>query len=324
MYASIAYALGVLVDWIQESGLKRFFRTRMKLNYPGILSHATQRAAGADRLFHEDDDYLEFLRRMKAVAQNYQLEILSFACMPNHVHIQVRQTESNLPEAMRELFGRFARRQNTKYQRKGHLFGGQYRQAVCFDDIYALNVSLYIHLNPVRAGLADDPLKYRWSSCSLFCGRDQPKSFMYPEKILGYLSDDHGKAVESYKKLLFEGMKINTGEVLEDQEAIHRFQAQMSKLPVFRNIIQFLLKEGTEDKKKMESTYDFADLMNELAEKRPVQLPKDKTARKYLVDQLISRGYTRKEIANRIGISRKTVYNIIKTSLPISGNAKNG
>lgn len=246
----------------------------MKLNFPGILSHATQRAAGSDRLFHEEDDYLEFLRRMKAVAQNYQLQIQSFVCMPNHVHILVRQTESNLPDAMRELFGRFARRQNAKYQRKGHLFGGQYRQAVCFNDIYALNVSLYIHLNPVRAGLTEDPLKYRWSSCSLFCGSDRPKSFVYPEKILGYLSDDHDNALESYKKLLFEGMKIKAGEVLEDQEAIHCFQAQMLKLPVFRSIIQFLLKKDHENKKEMDPAYDFADLMNDLVEKRPVQLSK--------------------------------------------------
>jgi len=184
LQSSFAYSGGTAVDWIEESGLKRFFRARMKLNYPGILSHVTQRAAGADLLFHEDDDYLEFLRRMKEVSKDFKLEILSFACMPNHVHIQVHQTEANLPEAMKELFGRFARRQNTKYQRKGHLFGGPFRQAVCFDDIYALMVSLYIHLNPVRAGLTDDPRKYRWSSCSLYCRDDQPHSFLYPEKIL--------------------------------------------------------------------------------------------------------------------------------------------
>ena len=40
----------------------------MKLNAPGIISHLTQRAAGADLLFHESDDYLEFLGRMKDVA----------------------------------------------------------------------------------------------------------------------------------------------------------------------------------------------------------------------------------------------------------------
>ncbi len=108
------------MEWIEESELKRFFRARMKLNSAGTISHLTQRAAGADLLFHEDDDYLEFLRRMKEVARNYQLEILSFVCMPNHIHIQVHQTGNNLPDAMRELFSRFARRQNIKYQRKGH------------------------------------------------------------------------------------------------------------------------------------------------------------------------------------------------------------
>ena len=108
------------MEWIKESELKRFFRARIKLNYAGTLSHITQRAAGSDLLFHEDDDYLEFLGRMKEVAGNYQLEISSFVCMPNHIHIQVRQTKNNLPDAMRELFSRFARRQNIKYQRKGH------------------------------------------------------------------------------------------------------------------------------------------------------------------------------------------------------------
>jgi len=312
------------VDWKEENGFKRFFRARMKLNYPGILSHITQRAAGADLLFHEDDDYLEFLRRMKAVAENYHLEILSFVCMTNHVHIQVHQTENNLPEAMRELFSRFARRQNVKYQRKGHLFGGPYRQAVCIDDIYALSVSLYIHLNPVRAGLVKHPRKYRWSSCSLYCRTDQPHSFLYPEKILGYLSDDSLKAVENYKKLLYEGLKIKAGEVLEDQEAIHRFQGHMVKLPVFRNIIQFFLKGASEKKQEIIPEYDFVDLMHEVVKKQPVQLPKDKVARKYLVEQLISRGYTRREIAKRLNISRKTIYNITKAPLPISGQVGNG
>jgi putative transposase len=314
------YSLEATMAWIEESGLKRLFRARMKPNYPGILSHITQRAAGADLLFHEEDDYLEFLGRMKNISGDFHLEIISFACMPNHIHIQVRQTEPNLPEAMKELFGRFARRQNIKYQRKGHLFGGPYRQAICLDNIYSLMVSLYIHLNPVRAGLTDDPLKYRWSSCSLFCRDDKPRSFLYPEKILEQLSNDHGKAVEIYRKSLFEGMKIRSDEVLEDQEAIHRFQAEMSKLPEAKNIVRLLLKKiSGENTHKINQEYDFIGLMNEVAERQPVKMPKDKAARKYFVEQLLSRGYTRKEIARRLNVSRKTLYNIITTSLPIYG-----
>lgn len=195
------------MDWIEESGVRRFFRAKMKLNSPGILSHITQRAAGADQLFHEKDDYLEFLGRMKQVSETFLLEILSFVCMPNHIHLLVHQTEDNLPDAMRELFSRFARRQNVKYERKGHLFGGPYRQAVCFDDVYALTVSLYIHLNPVRAGLTEDPWNYRWSSCGFYCRDGEQQSFLYPEKVLRYISDDYGKAVEDYKKLLNFGSK---------------------------------------------------------------------------------------------------------------------
>ena len=77
--------------------------------------------------------------------------------MPNHVHFLLRQNEANLHEAMRDLFSRYARRHNKKYERKGHLFGGRYRQAVCLDESYFLAVSLYIHLNPVRAGLVVQP-----------------------------------------------------------------------------------------------------------------------------------------------------------------------
>ncbi|NIV11382.1 MAG: helix-turn-helix domain-containing protein, partial [Aliifodinibius sp.] len=35
---------------------------------------------------------------------------------------------------------------------------------------------------------------------------------------------------------------------------------------------------------------------------------------KYLIEQLISRGYTRKEIAEMLGVSRKTIYNLLKQS----------
>ena len=43
--------------------------------------------------------------------------------------------------------------------------------------------------------------------------------------------------------------------------------------------------------------------------------PESKRARKYLIQQLIARGYTRSEIADRLSVSRKTVYNILKSAL---------
>jgi putative transposase len=303
------------IDWIEDRGMTRFFRARMKMNAPGVISHITQRAAGADRVFHEDDDYLEMLGRLKGVSQAYYLEVLSFVLMPNHVHLLVRQTRPNLDEAMRELFSRYARRHNDKYERKGHLFGGPYRQAVCFDEGYVLAVSLYIHLNPVRATMATHPLAYRWSSCRLFCQSDSPESFLAYERILEWLSPDPHEAKRHYVKMLEKGMQIEAGEVLEDPEAIHRFQWRLAKVIQYLNRLVVFRKRR--DEKEMtfpNGQSEMEEMMAAFVEGQVRSRPQSKEARRYMVEQLISRGYTREEIARRLGVSRKTIYNILNKS----------
>ena len=86
---------------------------------------------------------------LKEISGKHALTVLSFCLMPNHVHLLLKTGEKNLDQAMRDLFSRYATWFNRKYERKGHLFGGPYRQAVCLDDAYLLAVSIYIHLNPV-------------------------------------------------------------------------------------------------------------------------------------------------------------------------------
>jgi len=296
------------MEWFEDSGVKRFFRARSKLNYPGTVSHITQRAAGADSLFHETDDYLEMLGRLKKVAEDFELEVFSFVLMPNHIHLEVRQKEKNLPEAMRELFSRYARRHNVKYERKGHLMGGPYRQAVCLDQAYMLTLSLYIHLNPVRAGLVEHPEDYRWSSARMYTRVKKVESFVCAEPVLGLISDDRKEAVQYYKQMLEHGKGIKTGEVLEDQEAIHQLQWRMKASGILGRLKALSPWHDLDPVDENELTR----LISSVVERQAIQLPKERAARRYLVEQLISRGYTRKEIARRLGISRKTVYNLLK------------
>jgi putative transposase len=296
------------IDELQSGRVKRFFSARRKINAPGVISHITQRASGAEKLFHEEDDFLEMLVRLKQVSQTYELEFIAFVLMPNHVHLLLLQEEANLHEAMRDLFSKYARRHNKKYERKGHLFGGRYRQAVCLDEAYFIAVSLYIHLNPVRAGLVLQPKDYRWSSCRLFTESEVGESFVSPHRILELLSDDSLKAKDIYREILEEGRKIRMGEVLEDRRAIHDLQTSLSGvLNLFRKLAR--LRKTAPTKHWGDSELD--ERIASFAEGRIHPLPSDKTAKKYLVEQLISRGFTRKEIARKLGISRKTVYNLL-------------
>lgn len=302
------------MDLIREGKIRRYFRATQKLNVPNLVSHITQRAAGKEPSFLEDSDYLTMLGLLKEIAENYSLEMFAFCLMPNHVHLLFSSREPNLYDAMRDLFSRYAMRFNRKYERKGHLFGGPYRQSVCLDDSYLLAASLYIHQNPVRAGLATDPVNYRWSSCRLYCRDGAPKSFIDSDFILKLLPKGEVSRKQRYRRLLRQGGELETGQVLEQEDAIERFRSKLTSMfpSLFKRIggkKQIAGFSGIE-------LLDIEELEKQIEAMRSGQIsdkPESKEAKKHLIEQLIARGYKRGEIAERLGVSRKTVYNMLKS-----------
>jgi len=301
------------IELIKQGKIKRFFRATKKLNAPGLVFHITQRATGKDPLFLEDGDYLFMLALMKEWCQKHLLNLYAFCLMPNHVHLLFSTEEANLYDAMRNLFSKYAMQFNKKYERRGHLFGGPYRQAVCLDDSYLLAASLYIHLNPYRAGLVTDARKYRWSSCKWYYGYPSVKAFVDPAFILRLLHGDNVKRKEQYELLLNRGREIATDHVLEKEDAVEHFGAKL------RAAFPSIFRKVDNAKKALGSLS--IDLMGgaELDERiesfrrgGPSPEPTGRAAKKYLVEQLIARGYKRGEIAERLGVSLKTVYNIVK------------
>jgi len=305
------------LDLIQKGKISRYFRATRKLNTPNLVSHITQRAAGREPLFIEDGDYLLMLALLKEIAGKYSLKVFSFCLMPNHVHLLLSPKEANLYDAMRDLFSRYAVGFNRKYERKGHLFSGPYRQSVCLDDRYLLAASLYIHLNPLKAAIKNDPRHYRWSSVRLFCEDRAPKSFVSPDLILGLLSKNKRESKSEYQRLLTEGSDIETEHVLEQEDAIERFCSKLVSLfPRFFRQVDI--------KKHIASTSGIDLPSMEVLERQienikisrfPFKNPESQAARKFVIEQLIARGFKRKEIAEKLGVSRKTVYNILKLNI---------
>ncbi|MCX5786274.1 MAG: transposase [Elusimicrobia bacterium] len=295
---------------VEEGKIRRVFRAREKIVYPGACCHITQRAPGKEMLFLENSDYLFMLKLLKEKHKKFLFDVYGFVLMPNHLHLQIRLKESNLAESMQSLFQEYARFFNKKYERKGHVFCGAYREALCLDDSYALATSVYIHLNPVRAALAGDPFGYRWSSCGLYAGGENKISFVDEKFILSLLSRDSDTAKEIYRQLLVRAAFIRTGEVWEKPGALNSFKAELisllSGLPVLKNAFlkkeNDILDENVLDRK-----------ISELAEKGRLRSPQGLKARKYLIEQLKSRGFTLNEIADRFGTSRQTIYNTLSS-----------
>jgi putative transposase len=252
---------------------------------------------------------------IKEVAKKKSITVYSFCLMSNHIHLLISLDEENLFQAMQGLFSHYARYFNRKYERKGHLFGGPYRQAGCLDEKYLLVASLYIHLNPVRAGITNDPFGYRWSSCNLYVKKDPPKSFVSTELILSLLSDKPQEGRRRYRELFQEGTKIRMKDVFEKESAIKDFKRHLSlQAP---NLLKNLITKGISRPVSGRDLIDEEELeraIKELKGKNKKRLPETWKAKRFLIEQLIARGYSREEIAQKINLSRKTIYNLLKSS----------
>jgi putative transposase len=303
------------IDLIAQGKIQRYFRSSRKLNVPNFVCHITQRAVAKELLFIEDSDYLYMIWLFKEIATKYSLRIFTFCLMPNHIHLLLSPKDANLYDAMRDLFSRYAVRFNKKYERKGHLFSGPYRQSICMDDSYLLAASVYIHSNPVRANLVADPLDYSWSSCHLYCNDDAPESFLDTSFVLKLLAKNDFESKKNYRLLLKQGCDLGAGNLMEEEDAIERFCSSLCS--VFAGIFK------RAEKKKLVAAALGTELLGlgelerrveDIRKRGMERTPETRKAKKFLIEQLIARGFNRKEIAERLGVSRKTVYNILKSS----------
>jgi len=285
-----------IAEKIREKKIKGYLTVNKRIIYEGAIYHVTQRAPGKELLFIEEGDYLRFLYLLKNASQKFSLDIFCFALLSNHLHILLRINQENLSEAMKNVFERYADYFNVKYKRKGHVFSGRYRASLCNDDNYLLAASIYIHLNPYRAGLCKYFEDYRWSSIDLYLTKHEKNTFVKFSEILLALNNSIDEARKEYRKLLEEGTKIKSSKVL-DFFSIKR---------IIRETVRHVKKITGKDSENLDR------LIDDIKTKKRVVSSQDKKARKYLIEQLLANGYSVEEIGDTLFMSRASFYRIMK------------
>jgi putative transposase len=104
---------------------------------------------------------------------------------------------------MRRLMTGYAVTFNIRHRRSGHLFHNRYKSVVCEEDTYLLELTRYIHLNPLRARLVEDLKsldKYPWSGHSVLIGKQ--KNPLVPE-ILPAVEKDKYLAEKTVEDVLW-------------------------------------------------------------------------------------------------------------------------
>ena len=199
-----------------------------RLLLPNAVYHVFNRGISKKTIIFSDYHKSLFIQLLDEISQKFNVLIHTYCLMNNHYHLLIETPDANLDRAM-HYFGRHLSKQiNKSLNADGALFKDRYKSLLVDSDRYLLQVSRYIHLNPVEAGLVLRPEDYPWSSYPSYLGLDSA-SFLHTKKILSYL-----KSPEDYQYFVNLGIdkelkafysKKKKPDIIGSSEFISRFKA---------------------------------------------------------------------------------------------------
>ncbi|MBV8177092.1 MAG: transposase [Verrucomicrobia bacterium] len=163
-----------------------------RIGFAGALHHAMARGDRGEEIFRDDQDRLKFLGYLAEGMERYKVKLHCYVLMENHFHLVATTTQANLSKWMHQLKTAYSVYFNRRHKLVGHLFQGRFKSTVIEAEKYLLEVSRYLHLNPVRGlklGQATaverrERLRdYRWSSYRSYAGLEKMKSFLDSEAV---------------------------------------------------------------------------------------------------------------------------------------------
>lgn len=182
--------------------------------FEGAMYHITNRGNSRQNIFVDSGDRMVFLNRLRHVVVEHGLKVHAYCLMTNHYHLVLETSNRHIGDSMWALNTYYSKQYHIKYGTSGHLFQGRYRSVLVEKDAYLLEVSRYVHLNPVKACLAALPEHYPWSSMKVYTGEGADSSLIYRDTILGYFNEDLEAAQESYRR--FVHAKLAEQDSLEE------------------------------------------------------------------------------------------------------------
>ena len=237
----------------------------LRIEYPGALYHITSRGNERRKIFLHDSDRLWFLQMLDDYHERYGILIHSYVLMDNHYHFVMETPGGNLLKVMHGINGGYTSYFNRRHGRVGHLFQGRYKGIVIDKDAYLVQLSRYVHLNPVMAKIVKRPEQYRWSSYGGYIGKGKELSWVEYGWLLSQFGKDKREARRRYKEFVEEGLRKEVedpckyvyGQVVLGGE---KFRAKIRRLLRGRT-----MTDGIAEKKRFKEYPDSEEIVRAVA-----------------------------------------------------------
>jgi REP element-mobilizing transposase RayT len=171
----------------------------LRVEYSGAVYHVMNRGNAGENIFRSNRDREKFLEYIEKATERFLLNVHAYCLMNNHFHILLETQKSNLSRALQWCSVSYAGYFNRKYGRIGHLLHGRFKSILVDADEYLKQLSRYIHLNPVRAGLVKQPVDYPWSSYPIYAGEVTTTDWVETEWLLSQFGKTRKIAIKNYR-----------------------------------------------------------------------------------------------------------------------------
>lgn len=210
----------------------------IRIEFPDALYHVTARGDRCEDIFEDDPDRQVFLATLAQVIIQFNWICHAWCLMDNHYHLLIQTPDGNLSKGMRQLNGIYTQANNRRHRRVGHLFQGRFKAILVDGDAYLLELTRYIVLNPVRAGMVKKPSAWPWSSYRASVGLEPAAPWFAIDGLLARFAKRRSLAQQCYAQFVAEGIKAPSpwtnlkGQVfLGDEQFVRRMQAYHNKGP---------------------------------------------------------------------------------------------
>ena len=276
----------------------------LRIEFPGAVYHITSRGNDKRPIFLDDKDRESFLNLLEHVNDRYHWICYAYCLMDNHYHLLIETLEGNLSIGMRQLNGVYTQSFNRRYERVGHLFQGRFKAILIEKDNHLLEVCRYVVLNPVRAGVVDNPKQWKWSSYRATGDGEMVHRCLTPDWILCQFGKKRGMAERKYKEFVRAGMR---GESLWKGV---KAQSIFGSEDFVGSLIDYV--KGYEDIAEISKSQRYLSRpsLEQFLNRGAIQ---DKGARDERIEEAVEKyGYTQKEVSRHLGIHFTSVSRIMR------------
>jgi len=181
----------------------------LRLSFENAFYHITARGHRKEKIFCDDKDKKSFIRKLNEALLKYTITCYAYCLMDNHYHLFIKTAQPNISQAIHYLNASYANWFRTRYQLTGSIFQGRFKSILVDADSYALVLSAYIHLNPLRAGIVNKLEEFTWSSYLDYLRLRKPQiANLDSSLVLHFFTSDSISSIKQYQEYIWQNQMM--------------------------------------------------------------------------------------------------------------------